>query len=306
MSTATFRVVYDGPALADHTMDVRDIAPALLAIADTLEEANRVLNGDRAQVRVQVRASFKTGSFGIDLDVVQNLASAVLELFATDKRIVGGINLLVTLGFIGGGSKGLLGVIRWLRGRSIRKVELIEERGVARIVTDDDEIEVEQRTIEVLRSYKIRQSLERAVKLPLDREGVDTVSFVYNERVTEVVQKHERHSFSAPTADGKSLVNEQEFDASLQLISVPLREGYKWRVDDGNGPFTAVVLDEHFVQRMQRSEVPFTVGDILVARVRRRQYLDAGGLKNEHEILQVIRHDSAYKQIPLPITRSDT
>jgi hypothetical protein len=57
-------VVYDGPALAEHAMDVRDLAPALLAIAETLEEANTVLNGNRAQVRVQVHASFKTRAAG--------------------------------------------------------------------------------------------------------------------------------------------------------------------------------------------------------------------------------------------------
>jgi hypothetical protein len=36
-----FHVVYDGPALVEHRMDVRDLAPALVAIADLFSAANQ-------------------------------------------------------------------------------------------------------------------------------------------------------------------------------------------------------------------------------------------------------------------------
>lgn len=304
MSTATFRVVYDGPALVDHAMDVNDLAPALLAIAETLEEANRILNGDRAQVRVQVHGSFTTGSFGIDLDVAQTFISQTLEFFANDRRVVGSLNLLALLGFAGGGCAGLVRLIRWLRNQKIRNVEISNDATTARVITDEGELEVEELTIQLFRSYKIRESIERAIKVPLDREGIETVAFVHEERVTELVEKHERHSFGVPASE-ESQIAEQEFEASLQLVSVPMRDGYKWRVDDGNGPFTATVLDDQFVHRMRNSEIAFTAGDILVARLRRRQFLQGTDLRTENEILRVIRHESAYKQIPLPITRRE-
>lgn len=54
---------------------------------------------------------------------------------------------------------------------------------------------------------------------------------------------------------------------------------------------------------MQRNEIPFTPGDILVAKIRRRQFMQDQELRNECEILEVIHHESAYRQIPLPIVR---
>lgn len=42
---------YDGPALADHSMDVADLAPALMALSDLLKIANTYMNGDRAGVK---------------------------------------------------------------------------------------------------------------------------------------------------------------------------------------------------------------------------------------------------------------
>ena len=50
-----FNVVYDGPARGEHRMDVRDLAPVLLAIADLSSSANKELNGEHAEVRLEVR-----------------------------------------------------------------------------------------------------------------------------------------------------------------------------------------------------------------------------------------------------------
>jgi hypothetical protein len=304
MNASTFRVVYAGPALTEHVMDVRDLAPALLAIAEALEEANRVLNGTRAQVQVQVHGSFKTGSFGIDLSVVQSFVAQALDFLAEDHKVVGALNLLGLLGFAAGSSAGLIRLVRWLKGRTVKRVEIRDETGIARVITDDEELEVEVRTIELFRSYKIRNALERAIKAPLERNGVESVAFVYEEVVTEVIEKGDRYSFSSPS-DDKTQISEQEFTAHLQLVTVPMRDGYKWRVDDGGGPFTATMLDDAFLQRMQRNEIPFAPGDILVARIRRRQFMQDQELHNESEILQVTRHEAAYKQIPLPIVRRE-
>lgn len=44
MAGAKFQVRYSGPLLADHTMDVRDLAPAMLALGDLIREANNEIN----------------------------------------------------------------------------------------------------------------------------------------------------------------------------------------------------------------------------------------------------------------------
>ena len=79
MSKKTLYIAYDGPALAAHEMDVKELAPALLAFSTLFEEANSMFNGDRTKIAINVKGSFKSGSFGIDLSVVQDVFQNVLN-----------------------------------------------------------------------------------------------------------------------------------------------------------------------------------------------------------------------------------
>jgi hypothetical protein len=52
-----FDLQYDGPALQTHEMDVRDLAPALLATAELFQEMNRVAHPTDPEVSVNVGAT---------------------------------------------------------------------------------------------------------------------------------------------------------------------------------------------------------------------------------------------------------
>ena len=72
---AEFSVSYDGDALTEGAMDVRDLAPALIALGQSFERANALLNGDKASVSLRIRAT-QPGSFEIVLILQQLLENA--------------------------------------------------------------------------------------------------------------------------------------------------------------------------------------------------------------------------------------
>ena len=60
MSTSVhFSIKYDGPALVGHQMDVRELAPALIALSELLEQANKAAFPNAAEVRVNIQGNFK-------------------------------------------------------------------------------------------------------------------------------------------------------------------------------------------------------------------------------------------------------
>ena len=72
---ASTTIIYKGSDVAEGLMDVKDLAPALLALGNLCQATNRCLNGDEAKVDVLVRSDFKAGSFEVSLELVQACAS---------------------------------------------------------------------------------------------------------------------------------------------------------------------------------------------------------------------------------------
>ncbi|WJJ93419.1 hypothetical protein [Neopusillimonas aromaticivorans] len=303
MSKATFHVLYDGPALANHEMNVRDLAPALLALGQVLEEANAAINDGRAQVSVQVKASFKTGCFGIELDVTQSLIQQIHLAFSSEN-VANAKNLLEWIGLISGATaftgatiNNLFRFLKWLKNRKINKVVLLDN-GNVRVVLDDEAVDVEAKVIALFRQARLRKALEDVLK-PVEREGIDEFA-VTNQQQSErffTISKHELRYFSAPDEQPEMLA-EDEVEMNLQLVNVAFREDNKWRFSDGNSTFYAQVEDVDFLNKVQSNE-PFARGDILKARLRRVQSLSGETMKTEYIVLKVQEHRRAGVQLPM-------
>ncbi|CUJ80717.1 MULTISPECIES: hypothetical protein [Achromobacter] len=303
MSNAKFHILYDGPALESNEMNVRDLAPALLALGQVLEDANTALNDGKAKIAVKVKASFKTGCFGIELDVVQTLLQQAQTLFsnekvATAKQILEWLGLLLqTSAYAGGSLLGLIGFLKWLRNRTIKRVVLLDD-GLVRVELDDAHLVVEQQVIELFRQTKLRQSLEGVLK-PLETEGI-TEFAVTDQKQTKrfiTVSRDDVPSLAAPELVPEVL-SEQDVEMNLQLVSISFRDDNKWRFSDGSTVFYATVSDPLFLQQVKSNE-PFASGDILKASLRRTQSLVGDTMKTDYTLTKVLEHRRAAAQIPL-------
>lgn len=281
-----FNVVYDGPALTEHRMDVRDVAPALVAIADLFSFANKELNGDNTEVRLEVKGSFKAGSFHSELIFIQSLANQIRDIFAGPNAAAfsNALAILGALGIVGSG--GLIGLIRKLRGNRPHRIEPTGSN-VRIWVTEKESLEVEEAVYRLYRSKTVRVSLQKTLS-PLERDGITSFGIVRGTKVELAIENDELGTFAIFEEAGE-VVSDVVGRKVLLLESVVFKDGNKWRVHDGTYPFFAALDDEEFLAKVNAGE-RFGKGDVLVVDLRQIQIIGDDGLKNEYRIIKVHEH----------------
>jgi hypothetical protein len=295
-NSVLFSVSYDGEALANHEMNVKDIAPALLALGELIEEANRMLNGDKTKVAVNIKAT-EPGSIIVALTAHQDLLSQAISLFDSEG-VNAFLNLKEILKILGIGGGGVLGLIKWIKGREIKNVTRVDT-GDFKIELEDGEVTVTKKVeIELFQAIKIRKNIETIVNRPLKKDGVEAVSFKVDNN-EGVIVKDEADYFVAPIVE-QEILGETEIEQSLQIVNISFQEGGKWRFSDGNATFYADILDIAFLETVQKNEVAFAKDDVLQVKMHRKQYMTDAGIRADYTVLKVLGHRSAAVQIKLP------
>lgn len=299
-SPAHFRITYDGAALSNNEMNVRELAPALLAAGDMLEAATRALNGDRLKSQINVRASFKTGCFGIDFNLATDWVLKVRDIFATDTASAAA-NAIEILGAIGlvvwKGKQSLIAVLKWLRGRKIEKVEIGDK--TARLIVENEALEIELAVLALLRDLAVREALDKLLA-PLDREGIDTFASGTDADIVQIIGKAERSWFYTPAVED-DLVLDDVRKMAFSIVSLAFKEDNKWRLYDGAATIHATIADIDFLTRVDQNVETFAKGDLLICMVRVRQWQIPSGARTEYEVVEVLEHRQAARQIRLPI-----
>lgn len=299
MATASFTIYFDGPALKAGEMNVRELAPALLALGDMFDRSNQIINRGHATVTVNVKR-FPSGSFGVELSVAQTIIEQVKTLFS-DVSLTDAANLAQILGFLGIG-KGLFWLIKRAKGRRPRRAVRLED-GRIRLEFEGFYEEVEEPVVDLFKDMGVRTAIAEALK-PLEREGIDVFKVRYDNKTTETITREEAVYFVAPDIEDEKL-QEDVTTRVLAIISLSFKDDRKWRFYDGDSEFWATISDVKFLQMVDQNAAVFCKGDRLKVRIKTIQWDTPKGLRKEYDIVEIIEHNSAARQLKLPIEPSD-
>ena len=279
-----FDISYHGPALADGSMNVRDLAPAMMAVGSLFESTNELLNADRAAVNINVRAT-SGGSFHIFFEVLQNSSIANITDFLTTANQI--VNLIIGgATIVSGATIGLIALIKWLRGRN-PKVEQINE-GMFRLTLENGETyDIPTELLTMYQNADVRNALSGMVR-PVKEDGIDTLEVRQNDQLIASVAKEDADYFDTPEV--QELMLDETRSHVFSIVSLAFREGNKWRLTDGQLTFSVSMMDDDFQHRVDNNAVSFAKGDLLICDMRTIQWLTHQGIKTEYEIVKVNEH----------------
>jgi hypothetical protein len=283
-----FSIKYDGPALVEHEMDVRELAPALMALGDMIKAANTTLYGDRSEVQVNVKGSFKGGSFGVDLAAVQTVFAQISTLLAGENSAAAAnlFGILSGIGLLGGG--GLIGLLIKLRGRRPSRIENVDNGMVITVLEEEtwERISVDLQTGRLLQDRGVRKSLQQVMR-PLLQDGIESFAAGRRGQAEVLVTREEADWFSYD--DGAVELNSNVIEQVCLIESLTFKEDNKWKLNDGH-TFYAVMEDAKFLDAIDRGTERFGKGDRIRVLMRIVQHERNGKIETSHYVVQVLEH----------------
>jgi len=202
MSKFEFRIAFDGEALVGHTMNVRDLAPSLLALGEIINEANRILNGPEAKSELHITPNIHEACFDIGVEIKQHWET-LKKLFGDDdistaKNVIEWIFIGGALSF--GTIKSLLMVYKMFKKK--RPVNIIQFNDADgnrlyryQFEGAEDQI-LDQKLHQLYKSDKIRRLLARLLAPILRRDGIESFAAYVKDRATElIVTKEDAREF---------------------------------------------------------------------------------------------------------------
>lgn len=290
MSVEKIVIVYDGDPVEKGTMDVRDLAPSLLSISELCHEVNRQVHGDDSNISVRVRADFKRGSFGVDLEVVQTWLERVRTLLNDPNTQTA--RTVIELVFGGGG---ILALLKWLKGEENPTSTSLESGNIKIEVSGrNNHIEVKPQVASLAKSPKIRKYVDGAIR-PLSKAGMKKISVKKGRKTLQTVKRDEATYLLTGQQDevvvqeGDS-VQEVTRPAYLEIVKLSFREDNKWNFGDGSGGLIPASIEDHdFLEKVDRHEYLFGKGDQLKVILRTRTTrMSSGKYQADHTVTKVL------------------
>jgi len=287
-----FSVVFDGPALTEGQMSVRDLAPALLALGELFAEASVIAYPGREPVALNIQATDK-GSFDVNLILhVKDAWDAIADIFTSDAATA-----LANLTAVITGAAGVLGFIVAVGRRVIKSRDQLPSGQIRITLEDGAMIEVPATVLTLYDSLHIRVTAAEVVE-PLRREGIDEIQF----RTDEGIPMARIGAGDAPAFDVDEIAGEQLSDdvetTHVSIATAAFIEGNKWRLSSGDQTFYVGMDDPAFVESVNQGK-RFAKGDVLKVRMRVVQSRGPSGLQTQRSIVEVLEHIPRERQMRL-------
>ncbi|KAF0137423.1 MAG: hypothetical protein FD152_474 [Xanthobacteraceae bacterium] len=141
--------------------------------------------------------------------------------------------------------------------------------------------------LQVSRDPATRAALEKLVVEPLSKDGIDEIRLVTPEGSVSI-DKSEADYFRASSNVDDEFAS--RYRKAFSIVSLSFKRGNKWRLHDGQSVRSVTVLDQEFMDKIDRSEVAFSKGDILICEVSEIASRTADGIRSNLELVKVLEH----------------
>lgn len=285
-----FLLKYDGAAVASNTMEVSQLAPALMALSDALSGLNQLTNKDNAKVSLQVRALNK-GSFIVDLELLQDylcqlgslLTGTGVSAYCNASTIVASLIEIFTLK-------------KWLDGRKPDHIQISEDHKQVTFELKTETFTISYSAYQGFRNSAINSACTQ-IAAPLSQDGFDSFSISDTQQIAAFTKQDLPALGAAPEDE---VLTSHTAKCVVMIETAAFKDKAKWKVKigDQNSVFVSI-QDEEFLKNIDNGTELFGKGDVLLVDMETKQLLSSGKLTIQYTITKVHQHKRSPEQLSM-------
>lgn len=239
-----FTLSYDGELTKDHTMSAELLGQSLISMASLITQADKILNGEEAQPKVDVKAH-KAGSFEVEF---------VAWLSA------GGIDVLRALGITAMSAtafgSSLLAILKRLKNRKIATVVINQDDPSQSYIQleDNEQVSCTPEIAKLVQSHVVRTEVDNVFRKPILKDPTAVVKLggsLDGEEVQQAITHADATLLQAPPK--KSLQEEtigtETKNVFFVQINLESSRGWKAKIQE-NKEFSVKMDDASFIERV--------------------------------------------------------
>lgn len=201
----SLRIRFDGPALADHSMDVSVLGPSLTGLGQLLKAANRQVNGEDVNVRVVMNADVEANCVTMDFQILQGIGETVMQLLGnshvkTAKEILEWLGLI---NYAGSSTLAVWGFLKWLaQRRPGEKVTTVDQGDSVEISISGsgNHVTVSRPVYNLALDPSVQDAFLQLLR-PLKEPGIESATFVNKKAEVAVSNAEAQLVMDATPAD---------------------------------------------------------------------------------------------------------
>ncbi len=270
---------YHGSISEMGRMNSYDVASYIIAFSDFLGVISRTACGEKIELKTDIQG-FHKDSFDIDFFFqITGIAATIFSITPLSAKEI--IDLVRD------------SIKAWihLHGEPPKSISPVpEKQNIMQIENQNGQISYYNAdVINVITDIKAGIAVEQFIKKPL--QSGSSYLRINSKSYQEVAQIKEKDALSFIPIDIESHLSENTVTMNLLIESPTFKEGNKWKFFDGQNSFYADILDEEFLEKVNKGAERFGKGDTLIAEVKLVQTGGfAGSLKMERTIIKVFQH----------------
>ncbi|MDR6834667.1 MULTISPECIES: hypothetical protein [unclassified Sphingopyxis] len=267
--TTTIR--YDGPALASHEMDVQDLAPALLALAEIAKIANHKFNGDKASIRILVNADTEQKCFQLDLSLVQSWMDHA-ALFVGKDNVATARQIAEMIGLAGPPLGGLFWLYKKIYGQKPAEgaspavtftADDATGTTVININGDGNSITVSNQTAVLAQDPKVLQHVKTVLE-PLGNPDYEDFSIIQGDEALVQIDRDEAQNIRSmaqplPSEEAEAENFISTVDGQVEIVTAQFKGAAQWGLWWTGRTRQMKIEDEHWLSRFQTGGEPEAV-----------------------------------------------